>query len=87
MRWIPIKKKKKIDLWSSEKTSLCYKQSIKPVNEDDPELKNKLQTKPSKSWYHRTDIKARDDILKLDNNQENNGSGTVGSKCMDQEDN
>ena len=57
------------------------------MNEDDPELKNKLQTKPSKSWYHRTDIKARDDILKLDNNQENNGSGTVGSKCMDQEDN
>ena len=30
-------------LWSSEKTWLCDKQSIKLVNEDDPELKNKLQ--------------------------------------------
>ena len=30
-------------LWSLEKTWFCDKQSIKPVNEDDPELKNKLQ--------------------------------------------
>ena len=30
-------------LWSSEKTWLCDMQSIKPVSEDDPELKNKLQ--------------------------------------------
>ena len=29
-------------LWSSEKCWLCDKQSIKPVNEDNPELKNKL---------------------------------------------
>ena len=30
-------------LWSSEKSWLCDKQSIKPVNADDPELKDKLQ--------------------------------------------
>ena len=30
-------------IWSSEKTWLHDKQSIKPVNEDDSELKNKLQ--------------------------------------------
>ena len=31
-------------------------------------------------------MKTSDHILKLDKNQENNDSGTVGSKCMDQED-
>ena len=30
-------------LWSSEMTWLCDEQSIKSVNKDDPELKNKLQ--------------------------------------------
>ena len=30
-------------LWSSKKTWRCNKQSVKLVNEDDPELKNKLQ--------------------------------------------
>ena len=30
-------------LWSLEKTWLCDKQSIKPVNKDDSEFKNKLQ--------------------------------------------
>ena len=30
-------------LWFTEKTSLCHKQSLKQMNEDDSGLKNKLQ--------------------------------------------
>ena len=44
------------------------------MNEDDLELKNKFQLN-----VVRADIK-------LDKDQENNGSGTVGSKYMDKED-
>ena len=75
-------------LWSLEKTWFCDKQSIKPVNEDDPELKNKLQlnilkadiTVTSKlemissSWISIRKIMAV-------------GSDIVGSKYMDKKDN
>ena len=54
-----------------QKKHLCDRQSIKPVNEDDPEFKNKLQLNIVKA-----DIKTRDDIVKLNKNHENNGSSS-----------
>ena len=36
-------------IWSLEKAWLCDNQSIKPVNEDDPELKNWLQVNVEKT--------------------------------------
>ena len=54
-----------------QKKHLCDRQSIKPVNEDDPEFKNKLQINIVKA-----DIKTRDDIVKLNKNHKNNGSSS-----------
>ena len=57
------------------------------MNKDDPELKNKLQLNIVKADNTILMFKTRDDILKLDKDKENNGSGTVGCKYMDKEDN
>ena len=72
-------------LWSSEKTWLCDKQSIKPVSEDDPELKIKFQLNVVKADI--TVTSKLEMILKLDKDQKNNGSGTVCSKYIDKENN
>ena len=57
------------------------------MNKDDPELKNKLQLNIVKADNTILMFKTRDDILKLDKDKENNGSGTVGCKNVDKEDN
>ena len=61
-----------------QKKHLCDRQLFKPVNDDDPEFKNKLQLNIVKA-----DIKTRDDIVKLNKAHENNGICTVSSKFME----
>ena len=71
-------------LWSSEKSWLCDKQSIKPVNADDPALKNKLQLNIVKA-----DITIKSKLKMISSSwiRIRNIMAVVGSKFMDQEEN